>query len=129
MDANAVTKTTSKPNGESMSAAFSQCPFCDRLFEIGARERRPMKRHVRIAHTDASDEGANEGNDGSGWSGREREADEDPRERERERATTDRNPSTTRDSSRECPMGDREDTRRRESVRTELTGSATGAPT
>ncbi len=35
---------------------YQTCPFCDRVFEIGESDYRPMKHHIRAFHTD-SDEG------------------------------------------------------------------------
>ena len=35
-----------------MIAVYQQCPFCERVFEIGPMDYRPMKRHIRVVHTD-----------------------------------------------------------------------------
>ncbi len=40
--------------GEGM---YQTCPFCDRVFEIGESDYRPMKHHIRAFHADSdSDE-------------------------------------------------------------------------
>ncbi len=40
--------------GEGM---YQTCPFCDRVFEIGESDYRPMKHHIRAFHIDSdSDE-------------------------------------------------------------------------
>lgn len=31
---------------------YQQCPFCNRVFEIGETDFRPMKAHIRAVHTD-----------------------------------------------------------------------------
>lgn len=36
---------------------YKQCPFCDRVFEIGETDHRPMKAHIRAEHADPDDAG------------------------------------------------------------------------
>lgn len=36
-----------------MAAVFKQCPFCNRVFEIGSRDHEPMRRHIRLMHASA----------------------------------------------------------------------------
>lgn len=31
---------------------YQPCPFCNRVFEIGASDYRPMKAHIRARHAD-----------------------------------------------------------------------------
>ena len=35
-----------------MGPQYQGCPFCDRVFEIGSTDVRPMKRHIRLEHAD-----------------------------------------------------------------------------
>ncbi|WP_153300716.1 hypothetical protein [Halococcus hamelinensis] len=35
-----------------MGPQYHGCPFCDRVFEIGPTDARPMKRHIRLEHTE-----------------------------------------------------------------------------
>jgi hypothetical protein len=35
-----------------MGVVYQQCPFCERVFEIGPSDYRPMKRHIRLEHTE-----------------------------------------------------------------------------
>ncbi|MFC4986654.1 MULTISPECIES: hypothetical protein [Saliphagus] len=37
---------------------YQQCPFCDRVFEIGETDYRPMKAHIRARHADSDEGGA-----------------------------------------------------------------------
>ncbi len=37
---------------------YKQCPFCDRVFEIGETDYRPMKAHIRARHADSDEGGA-----------------------------------------------------------------------
>lgn len=41
-----------------MGTVYQRCPFCDRVFEIGPADYRPMKRHIRIKHAQ-QDDGSN----------------------------------------------------------------------
>lgn len=41
-----------------MSAVYQQCPFCERVFELGPTEYEPMNRHIRIAHANDRGQGA-----------------------------------------------------------------------
>ena len=34
---------------------YQQCPFCDRVFEIGETDYRPMKAHIRAKHVDSDE--------------------------------------------------------------------------
>lgn len=34
---------------------YQTCPFCDRVFEIGDSDYRPMKHHIRARHADTDD--------------------------------------------------------------------------
>ena len=36
-----------------MGGVYQQCPFCERVFEIGPTDYRPMRHHIRIAHTES----------------------------------------------------------------------------
>jgi hypothetical protein len=38
-----------------MGVVYQQCPFCERVFEIGPNDYRPMKRHIRLEHTEADE--------------------------------------------------------------------------
>ena len=39
-----------------MTTVYQRCPFCERVFELGPAEYRPMKQHIRAAHTDETGE-------------------------------------------------------------------------
>lgn len=36
---------------------YQQCPFCERVFEIGPEEHEPMKRHIHLIHRDSTGSG------------------------------------------------------------------------
>jgi len=33
-----------------MATVYQQCPFCDRVFELGPADYQPMTLHIRVAH-------------------------------------------------------------------------------
>ena len=35
---------------------YHRCPFCHRVFEIGATDYRPMKQHIRYKHAEKKQE-------------------------------------------------------------------------
>jgi hypothetical protein len=48
-----------------MGKVYQGCPFCDHVFEIGATDYRPMKRHIRTEHTESGGSGKKQPSSGA----------------------------------------------------------------
>ena len=48
---------TQLPNATTPMTVYQQCPFCERVFELGPAEHEPMKRHIWFAHQTSTDSG------------------------------------------------------------------------
>lgn len=45
-------RDTNRRNAFTHMPIHKRCPFCDRMFEIGEADHEPIRRHIRISHSD-----------------------------------------------------------------------------